>query len=175
MKNILSRTATAVILLLVTLLFLGFYTYMLARPISYAMPYHNESMYEDVKFEGTVKYYPNGKMFNENSNFPMVLEDYYYYKDGYIFNLIAKTDEEYEAEVADINENFEAAVASPFYASKINAFRQTTIGPDGYATTYTCAEAITIAIAGGIAQLVFIALTVASFILCKKAKCKESV
>ena len=172
MKKILSCTKTAVILLLVTILALGFYIYMLARPISYAMPYHNETVYEGVAFEGTLKFYPNGKALNKNTNFEEVLEDYYYYKDGYIFTLMAKTDAEYEAEVAYINENFQEAIASPFYAAKINAFRQTNIGPDGYNTTYTCTGAIIIAVAGGVVALALIVLTISSFALCKKAKDK---
>lgn len=173
MKKILSCTKTAVILLLVTILALCLYIYMLARPISYAMPYHNETVYEGVAFEGTLKFYSNGKALNKNTNFEEVLEDYYYYKDGYIFTLMAKTDAEYEAEVAYINENFQEAIASPFYAAKINAFRQTNIGPDGYNTTYTCTGAIIIAVAGGVVALALIVLTISSFALCKKAKDKE--
>ena len=173
MKKILSCNKTAVILLLVTILALGFYIYMLARPISYAMPYHNETVYEGVAFEGTLRFYPDGTMRNKNTNFEEEMNDYYYYKDGYIFTLMAETDAEYEAEVAYINENFQEAIASPFYAAKINAFRQTNIGPDGYNTTYTCTGAIIIAVAGGVVALALIVLTISSFALCKKAKDKE--
>ena len=173
MKKILSCTKTAVILLLVTILALGFYTYMLARPISYAMPYHNEIVYEGVAFKGTLKFYPDGTMRNKNTNFDEEQKNYYYYKDGYIFALMAETDEAYEAEVAYINENFQEAVASPFYAAKINAFRQVAVGLDAYVTTYTCTGAIVFAIAGGVIALALIVLTAFSFVLCKKAKDKE--
>lgn len=173
MKKFLSCSKTAVILLLVTILALGFYGYMLARPISYAMSYHNETVYEGVAFEGTLKYYPDGKLLNKNTNFDKEVEDYYYFQDGYVFTLTAETKEEYETEVAYIKENFQEAVASPFYASKINAFSQVFEGPDGYTTTYTCAGAIAFAVVGGVVALALIALTVSSFVLCKKAKCQE--
>ena len=173
MKNILSYTKTAVILLLATVLFLGFYAYMLTRPISYGMSYSNKAVYDGVPFEGNLTFYPDGKMVNKNTNFDEALEDRYYYKNGYIFVLIAKTDAQYEAEVAYINENFEEAVDMPFYASKINIFRQVSTGPDGYVATYTCTGAIVFAAAGGVFALALIALTVSSFVLSGKAKSKE--
>lgn len=39
MKNLLSNKKTAIVLLVATILLLGFYAYMLARPISYGMAY----------------------------------------------------------------------------------------------------------------------------------------
>lgn len=170
MKKFLSYTKTTVTLLLVTVLFLGFYTYMLARPISYGMSYHNETVYEGEVFEGDLKFYPDGKVVIKNTNFDETLEDYYYYKDGYVFTLMAEADEEYEAEVAYINDNFDEAVASPFYAAKINAFRHVAEGMDRYVTTYTCSGAIIFAVAGGIGALALIALTALSFVLSKKTK-----
>ena len=97
----------------------------------------------------------------------------YFYKDGYVFNLMATNDEEYEAEVAYINENFDEAVASPFYAVKTNAFKQVAVGMDEDATPYTCTGAIVFAVAGGVVILAIIALTVSSFALSKKAKMKK--
>jgi hypothetical protein len=173
MKNILSKTKVAIILMIVTVLFLVCYAYMIARPISYGMSYHNETVYEGVAFEGTLKFYPSGKILNDNTNLDEPLEYYYYYKDGYVFNLMAETDEEYEAEVDYINENFDEAVASPFYAAKINAFRQVAEGMDDYVTTYTCMGAIIFAIAGGVGALALAALTASSFVLSKKAKREE--
>lgn len=170
MKNFLSYTKTAIILLLVTVLFLGFYTYMLARPISYGMNYHNETVYEGIPFEGTLKFSLDGKVLNENTNFEEAFEDYYYYKDGYVFTLLATTDEEYEAEVAYINENFDEAVASPFYAMKSNAFRQVAVGMDDYNSVYTCTGAIIFAVVGGVGALALIAITALSFVLSKKTK-----
>ena len=76
--------------------------------------------------------------------------------------------EEYEAEIAYINENFDEAVASPFYAVKTNAFKQVAVGMDKDATTYTCTGATLFAAAGGVAALALIALTVSSFALSKR-------
>ena len=115
---------------------------------------------------------PDGKVISENTNFDEPFEMYYYYKDGYVFHLMATNDEEYEAEVADINKNFDEAVATPFYASKINAFKQVAVGMDEEVTTYTCAGAFIFAIVGGIDRLLLIALTAYSFVLSKKAKNK---
>ena len=74
MKNILSCTKTAVILLLVTVLFLGFYAYMLTRPISYGMSYSNKAVYDGKTFKGNLTFYPDGKMVNKNTNFDEALE-----------------------------------------------------------------------------------------------------
>lgn len=98
---------------------------------------------------------------------------YYYYKDGYVFTLAATTDAEYADEVASINENFEEAVASPFYAARINAFQQTAQGLDDDITTYTCTGAIVFAAVGGVVLLSLLSLTAFAFVLSKKAKNKE--
>ena len=173
MKNILSKTKTAIILLIVTILLVGSYVYIVASPVTYGMKYRNETVYEGEVFKGSLKYSPDGKVISENTNFDEPFEMYYYYKDGYVFNLMAKNDEEYEAEVAAINANFDEAVATPFYASKTNAFKQVAAGMDEDATTYTCIGAIIFAIVGGIDRLLLIALTAYSFVLSKKAKNKE--
>ena len=173
MKNILSKTKTAVILLIVTILLVGSYIWIVANPVTYGMKYRNETVYEGEVFKGSLKYSPDGKVVSENTNFDEPLEMYYYYKDGYVFHLMAINDEEYEAEVAYINENFDEAVASPFYAVKTNAFKQVAAGMDEDATTYTCTSAIVFAIVGGIDRLLLIALTAYSFVLSKKAKEKK--
>ena len=173
MKNILSKTKTAIILLIVTVLLLGSYVYIIASPVTYGMKYRNETVYEGEVFKGSLKYSPDGKVVGENTNFDEPFEMYYYYKDGYVFNLMAKNDEEYEAEVAYINENFDEAVASPFYAVMTNAFKQVAAGMDEDATTYTCTGAIVFAVAGGVVVLALIALTGSSFSLSKKAKGKK--
>jgi hypothetical protein len=169
MKNILSKTKTAIILLIVTVLLTGSYVYLLTCPIAYGMEYRNETVYEGEVFKGSLKYSADGKVISENTNFDEPLEMYYYYKDGYVFNLVAKNDAEYEAEVATINENFDEAVATPFYASKINTFKQVAVGLDEDVTTYTCERAMIFAVVGGIDRLLLIALTVYSFVLSKKA------
>ena len=173
MKNILSKTKTAIILLIVTVLLLGSYVCIVTNPITYGMKYRNESVYDGVVFKGSLKYSLNGKVISENTNFDEPLEMYYYCKDGYVFNLMATNDEEYESEVAYINENFDEASSTPFYAFKTNAFKQVVVGMDEDVTTYTCTGAIIFAIVGGIACLSLIALTAYSFVLLKKAKNKE--
>ena len=173
MKNILSKTKTAIILLIVTVLLLGSYVCIVASPVTYGMKYRNETVYEGEVFKGSLKYSPDGKVISENTNFDEPLEMYYYYKDGYVFHLMATNDEEYEAEVAYINENFDEALASPFYAVKTNAFKQVAAGMDEDATTYTCTGAIVFAVAGGVVVLALIALTGSSFSLSKKAKGKK--
>ena len=173
MKKILSNKITTLILLIVTILSLAFYVYMLARPISYGMNYHNKTVYAGMEFEGNMKFNTDGTVIVNNTNFDEEMKYYYYYKDGYVFSLLAQTEEEYEAEVKYIDENFEEAVASPFYAAKINAFRQVAEGLDSDVTTYTCTGAIVFAIAFGIVEFVLMVLTVLSFIFCKKVKCSE--
>lgn len=172
MKNMLSCIKTSIILLVLVVILLGGYVYMLARPISYGMNYHNESVYEGEVFEGTIKFCSDGTMLNRNSNFDQEMKSYYYYKNGYVFALMASTDEAVEKEIASIDERFDEALATPFYASRINAFRQVSRGIGGYVTTYTCTGAIVFAAVGGVVELALIALTVASFVLSKKSRCK---
>ena len=173
MKNILSQTKTAIILLFITVLLLGSYVYMIARPISYGMSYYNSVVYEGVKFEGEIRFNSDGTVLSKNTNFEEPIEMYYYYKDGYVFTLMAKNEEERASEIAYIKENFDEAIATPLYASKTSAFKQVAVGLDEEVTTYTCTGAIIFAVVGGVVWLALIALTAYSFVLSKKAKNKE--
>lgn len=175
MKNILSNLKTAVILLIVTIISLGFYAYMLARPISYGMDYHNETVYEGGTFEGTMKFYSDGTMVNCNTNFNEEIKSRYYYKNCYVFYTLAETDEEYKEETASINENFDEAIKAPFYADEINAFNLVASEGDGYSIIYTCMPAIIIAVVGGVAELILIGLVCASLILLIKSENKTEV
>ena len=170
MKNILSYIKTAVILLIVTIISIGFYVYMIARPISYGFSYHHKTVYEGELFEGTIKFNPNGTMVILNTTFKEAVKSRYYYKDGNIFLTMAETEEEYQKEVAYINENFEEAINTPFYATKINAFRQIAEGVDGYTSIYTCTAAIIFAVVGAVIELILIGITLTSFVFCKKSK-----
>ena len=172
MKNILSQTKTAIILLIVTVLLLGSYICIIANPVTYGMKYRNETVYDGVVFKGSLKYSPDGKVISENTNFDEPFEMYYYYKDGYVFNLAATNDEEYEAEVAYINENFDEASSTPLYASKTSAFKQVAVGLDEEVTTYTCTGAAIFAVVGGVVWLALFALATFSFVLSKRAKNK---
>ena len=172
MKKLLSNTKVAIILLMTTIFALGFYAYMLLCPISYAMPYHNESEYEGEIFRGIQTFYSNGTVDYWNTNFETEINQRYYYKDGYVFSIMAETDEEYEAEVVRINEDFDDALNTPFYASKINAFRLVSEGVDGYVSTYTCSGFIIFAIGGGVFVLLMLALTALSFVFSNKQSAK---
>ena len=174
MNKILSNSKTALVLLLVTVLSLGFYVYMLVRPISFAMDYHSETVYAGESFEGTIKFYHDNTMSFVNTNYDEKQSGFYYYQDGYVFLFTAKTEAEYEEEVAYIRENFEEAIQSPFYALKINAFKLGEGSAEEISLVYTCTSAITFAMVFGVIELALIALTCASLILCKKKKMKES-
>ena len=173
MKKFLSCTKTVIILLIATVLSLGFYTYMIARPISYGMPYHNKIVYDGMPFEGTMTFHPDGTVVSENTNFEDALEDYYYYKDGYVFTLFAVTESARDVEIEYINNNFEKAVAAPFYGAKVNAFRHVSDENDRNVTTYTCNGAVVFALVGGAVLLVLVSLTAISLVLSKKAKSRE--
>ena len=174
MKKLLSCKTTAVLLLLVTGLFLGFYAYMLARPISYGMVYRNETVYEGEVFEGELTFYRNGRMKNENTNFDQPIEGYYYYQDGYVFSLMAQSEAEYEAEVEYIREHFDDALELPFYAARINAFRQKAIGLDDDVTSYVCTGSVAFAALGGAVALALLALSATSLVLFKRARSELS-
>lgn len=170
MKKFLACTKTTIILLIAAVISLGFYVYMLARPISYGMEYHNESVYEGGTFEGKMTFYPNRTMVNRNTNFDEEIKSRYYYKDGYIFYTLAETDEEYEEEIASINENFDKAIETLFYADEINSFKLIATEGDGFVTVYTCKPAIVFAIVGGVVELVIVGFALASVILGKKKR-----
>ena len=173
MKIFLSNKKTVITLLVATILLLCFYAYMLARPISYGMAYHNETEYEGGAFEGTMKFYSDKTMVNTNTNFEEELTSRYYYKDGYLFFTMAQTDEEYESEVAQINEDFDAAVRQPFYAGKINAFR-IVLENEGYSLVYTCQPAIVFAVVGGLVELALFGVALRGLLFTKKSEKEET-
>lgn len=170
MKKFLSSAKTATVFLVVTIILLGFYAHLLAAPMSYGMAYRTETEYEGFVFEGAITLHPDKTMTTETSNFDEAIESRYYHQDGYLFYTMALTDEAYEKEVAMIKEDFEGAVASPFYAAKINAFEIVNEGPDGYTNVYTCQGAIVLAVVFGAVELCLIALTCISWALCKKRR-----
>ena len=174
MKKFIASKKVFVLLLMLTIFFLGFYALNLTRPIFYGWEYHNETVYDDGVFEGNMTFYSSNMMVTENTNLEAPIESYYYYNDGDIFFTLATTEEEYKTEVAWINENYEEALNTPFYAEKINVFELVCQEADGYTMVYTCKEATVFAIAGGIVELILIVITVLSFILGRKEKCKNN-
>lgn len=173
MKKILSNIKTVIGLLAVTTILFGFYIYMIARPVSYGMKYHAEYEYEGVEFEGTMTFNADGSMVNLNTNYDKELISRYYYNDGHIFFTMSETDADYKKEVEWIDSNFEEAVNLPFYAGKINAFRLTLEGPDGFSVDYDCANAVVFAVVAGVIEAMLIALTSVSFVFWKKSKCNK--
>ena len=173
MKSLFAYKKTAVFLLVITILTSAVYGYLLTSPIAYGMPYRNETVYDGYSFEGVMYFEANGVLKNCNSTFEEVIESRYYYKGGYVFFLLATTDEEYAQEVAQINANFRGSVDTPFYAAKINAFKVVATGPDGYEMIYTCTPAFYQAAAAGAVILCLAGITVISFMLAKKQKAKE--
>ena len=159
MKRILSSAKALIILLVLTVMSLGFYAYMLVRPISYGMEYHIETEYDGIAFEGTLMFYHDGTMIVRNTNFDGEMKSRYYYKEGYVFFCEAQTDEDYAKEVDYINENFDAIVAAPFYGDEINAFVMSAEGIIGYSAEYICESAIVFAVVFGVVELLLIGLT----------------
>lgn len=157
--------AAAIILLIVGI-------YGMTRPMSYGTNYYHASFYEGDDFQGSMIFYPDNTMTVRNTNFDEEVKFLYYYKNGYIFFTLATTEAEYKAEVAAIDEDFEKAVNTPFYASKINAFALTSEGLDDYATVYLCQISIMMAVVLGVAELVLIGVSIA--FACRYKKFEES-
>ena len=170
MKKFISNKITTIVLLALSVVFIGVYAYMLFRPISYGMSYSVETIYEGTTFKGSIKFNTDSTSSIRNSSVSGEIKSYYYYKNGYIFSLMAKTEEEYKTEVENINSDFKGAVNTPFYASKINAFKMVSVGPDGYTLVYKCTPAIVFAVVGGITIVVLLGFSITGFIFCLKTK-----
>ena len=160
MKRILSSAKTIVVLLITLVLSLGFYVYMLVRPISYGMEYQVKTEYDGVAFEGAMRFYPDGTMTTRNSNFDEEMKSRYYYRDGYIFCTLPETDEDYAKEVDYINEHFDECIMSPFYCDRINAFSLIDDGIVDYSNEYVCTSAIVFAAVFGAFELALLGLVV---------------
>jgi hypothetical protein len=132
------------------------------------MGYYNKTEYDGGMFEGSMSFHLGGTMINRNTNFDVEMKSRYYYKGGYVFFLLAQTDEEYNKEIATINENLDEAVKKPFYADRINAFQLVATEGDGFETVYTCRSAILFAVIGGVVEAALIGFTAVSLILFKK-------
>ena len=167
MKKFLSSAKVAAVLLALTIISLGVYTYVLTRPVSYGMSYHVKTEYMGVPYEGTMKFTSDGYLINRNSNFVDVMKSRYYYKDGYVFFLVAEDEEGCQNEIAEINANFEEATKTPFYASEVDAFKLRFSEEDDYSLVYTCNAAVIYAVVFGVIELALIVFTCLAFILSK--------
>ena len=173
MKEKIFNIKTAIVFMAVAILSLGVYIYMILRPISYDMEYQTSYEYQGVLFEGSIKFNVDGTMTTTNSNFDEEISSRYYYKDGYVFFLIATTDSQYEKEVEWIDSNFEEALEMSFYASEINAFGLSNEGPDGSKITYDCKDAYTFTVVAGAIEVLLFGFACASFFIFKKTKKEE--
>jgi hypothetical protein len=170
MKKFISNKITMIVLLALSVAFLGFYTYMIARPISYGMAYECSTVYEGTAFEGKLEFSSDSTLLTQNSSFEEGLTSYYFYKNGYIFFTMAETEIDYLKEVENINADFESAINLPFYASEINAFRLISNGPDGYSLTYKCTPAIIFATIGGVTLAILLGFSITSLTFYQRTK-----
>lgn len=170
-KIMLCRKKVLILVAAIVLLVIGIYG--MTRPIFYGASYYHASFYDGNDFNGTMKFYTDNTVVIRNTNFDEEIKSFYYYKNGYVFFCSAQTEEEYKAEVAVIDADFEKAVNSPFYASKINVFKLTSEGPDGYKSIYLCQNSMMMAVVCGAIELTLVGFYIASAAHCKKDKCKE--
>ena len=162
----------ALILVVVAIAWLAVGIFGMTRPMAYDTSYYHATFYEGEDFNGTMTFHKDNTMVVNNTNFDEGLQLLYYYKNGYIFFPVGMTQEEYEAEVAAIEADFEGAVNTPFYASKINSFQLSSEGLDGYTSVYICQSSVMMAIVWGVVELVLLGVTVA-VVLRGKKKCEE--
>ena len=163
---------TALILAVIAILLLVVGIYGITRPMSYRSDYYHAVFFEGEVFNGTMTFHKDNTMVVSNTNFDEEFQLFYYYKNGYSFFLLGETQEEREAEVAAIDADFEGALNTPFYASKINPFRLSSEGPDGYTSIYICQSAVMMAVVWCAIELALIGFAIASVIREKKKKCK---
>ena len=156
--------------LAIALLIVGIYG--MTRPLAYGCDYYHAVFYDGEDFNGTMTFYSDNTMVIRNTNFEEDIKFFYYYKNGYVFFGMSQTESEYKEEVAAIDADFEGALNTPFYASKINPFRLSSEGPDGYKTIYLCQSAIMMAVVWCAIELALIGFAIASLIRGKKEKCK---
>ena len=163
---------TALILAAIAIILLVVGIYGMTRPMSYGSDYYHAVFYDGEDFNGTMTFYPDNTMMIRNTNFDEDMKLFYYYKNGYVFFPMAQTEAEYQEEVAAINADFEGAVNAPFYGSKINAFRLSSEGPDGYKSVYICQLPVMMLVVWGAIELALIGFVIATVIRGKKEKCK---
>ena len=161
-KKVLALSVVVIILLVIGI---GGMT----SPIAYGSVYYHASNYEGDDFSGSMIFYPDNTMVVRNTNLDEDMKLLYYYRDGYIFFTAAETEAEYYHEVKAINEDFEAAINTPFYASKITAFKLTSEGlDDDYSTVYVCQNSSMMAAAWVVIEVALVISIAVSVIRHKK-------
>ena len=170
MNKVRSCRITALILAVAAIVLLVVGIYGMTRPMAYSVDYYHATFYDGEDFNGTMAFYPDNTLVVRNTNFDGEYKSFYYYKNGYIFFTLAQTEAEYQEEVAAIDADFEGAVSAPFYGSKINVFRLSSEGPDGYCSVYCCQSSIMMVVSLVVIELVLISVAVVSVIHGKKVK-----
>ena len=168
MNKMRSCRIKALILAVIAIVLLVVVIYGTSSPMSYGCDYYHAAFYEGEDFNGTMAFYSDNTMVIRNTNLDEDYKAYYYYKNGYIFFILVQTEAEYQEEVAAINADFEGAVNAPFYASKINPFKLSSEGPDGFTSVYICQSAVMMAVVWCAIELALIGFAIASVIRGKK-------
>lgn len=172
MKTQSSCKKKAIICLILCLMMLGLTIFLAVRPISYNMVYHGVKDDQYGRFESSRIFTRSKFLVNKNNNYDLPIVGFYYYKDGYLFDMSAKSNESYKAEVDMINSRWEEALQRDFYSMKINAFTIVAPRSDGEQTIYTCYPAIIITALSALLTIGFAVLTCTSFVAMGKAKKK---
>ena len=170
MDKMRSCRTTALILAVVTIILMVVGICGMTRPMSYGTEYYHAAFYEGEDFNGTMTFYTDNTMVIRNTNLDEDYKSFYYYKNSYIFFTLAQTEAEYQEEVAAIDADFEGAVSAPFYASKMNAFRLSSEGPDGFKSVYICQSSVMMLVAWCAVELALIFLICVFFARYKKTK-----
>ena len=164
MDKMRSCRVTALVLAVVAIILLVVGIFGMTRPISYGSSYYHATFFEGEDFNGNMVFGSDNTMVIRNTNLDEDYQSYFYYKNGYIFFTLAQTEAEYQEEVAAIEADFEGAVNAPFYASRMNAFRLSSEGPDGFKSVYICQNSVMMLVAWCAIELVLICCTIASVI-----------
>lgn len=181
MKKFLKKLPVMITLVALSVVLLGFYIYMIARPVSYGMGYKYTEKTDDNNYYTNSVVVQNNKKAKMSSIGKLAGEDmkesatYWIATKGNKFIMVGvaeadgvpaeycMTEEQYNATVKLLtDENFEN------YGIKSSAFKFT-VGGD----TYTCTGAIVFAVVGGVVELAllsFATLSVIFFIQDKKKK-----
>lgn len=163
----------AIVFLAIFILLLSSAMYLAFRPVSYNMEYFGEQNDEYGYFAAKRYFTPDNYLIIKNTNYDIPIIDFYYYKDGYVFNLRSETKEQYAEETAKINSRWEDALKVDFYSCRISAYKMIYVRPDGAETIYICTQAIVLTIVFAVAALIAASLSCVYFVQFKKVNKKE--
>lgn len=163
MKKFLKNKITMISLLVVSVLFLGFYVYMIARPISYGMVYTSKIELSGKEYVSKNTYYRDNIVKTEKSDGDEFTS--YYYKEGRYIVFVSDSKAEYE----EIIKTQDMSQVIKEYGEKMNAFCCVS-SIDGEKIVSTCYGAIWFAVIAGVFELALITLAILSTIYVVKNK-----